>query len=256
MTKNLAIVLPMYNEQNGLPNAFAQLRQVVDKIYPEFLSRLFVFVDGATDGTAQAAHSLVRNHQLPTNYHYQPDNMGLGLTTRLAFDAALDCKNDYILKTDVDGDFDIGEVVLKLTEKSKGGADAVIGVRSFIDMGDYESRRRQYILGILEQEFGIGAKVLDPAQLGSYMFKAEAVETIMQEDTIRYFAGRWGLDFLTALVAYSKGMKIETVILPNKKVNIRRRGISKVREQYDSYLPIIAAVKFGFPTEVKNLLAV
>ena len=132
-TKNLAIVLPMYNEQKGLPKAFQQIRQVVDGIYPEFLSRLFVFVDGATDNTNEMTLLLAKLHQLPINYHYHPKNLGLGLTTKPAFDAALYCRNDYVLKTDVDGDFDIGEVVRKLTKESKSGADAAPPTRPFAE---------------------------------------------------------------------------------------------------------------------------
>ena len=254
MTKNLAIVLPMYNEKERLPKAFEQLRQVVDRIYPEFLSRLFVFVDGSTDGTPKVARSLITGLQLPANYHYTNKNTGLALTTSKAFSAAIYCGNDYVLKTDVDGDFDLGEVVLKLTQESRNGADAIIGVREFKGKSLQEIQAREYVLGILEKEFGKDAVRLDPAQVGSYLYKADALGRVMQDDAVTYFIGRWGFDFLLSLVSLSRGLDVRTINLPYVNGDEARRNVQKVNQQYATYLPIIAAAKYGFSPEVKSLL--
>jgi glycosyltransferase involved in cell wall biosynthesis len=83
-----------------------------------------VVVDGATDGTAEVA----RRHG--ARVCELPVNRGQGAALRLGYHIAREGHARYVVTTDADGQYDIGELPMLLEPLIKGEADFVTGSRA------------------------------------------------------------------------------------------------------------------------------
>jgi hypothetical protein len=130
----VVVLIAAYNEEHGLG-------PVLDAIPPECcgeaIGRLVV-VDGATDGTAAVA----RAHGAVTCE--LPVNRGQGAALRLGYHVAAERGAKYIVTTDADGQYEIGELPLLLEPLLAGTADFVTGSRQ---LGANESGDRVRRLG-------------------------------------------------------------------------------------------------------------
>lgn len=123
--QQLAVVLPAYNEAEGLPGFLAEISEAVA---PVALSVTVVVVDDrSTDGTADAVGALAVGNtiKIVTN----DVNRGHGPTALRAYRAGLATGADVVLHVDGDGQFiatEISELLKRLS-----GHDGVRGVRRF-----------------------------------------------------------------------------------------------------------------------------
>ena len=115
----LYVVIAAYNEENGIG-------AVLDALPSECLGlplRPLVVVDGATDGTAQAAIA----HGALTCV--APANRGQGAALRLGYHLAYEAGAKYVVTTDADGQYDAAGLPALLAPLLDGTADFSTGSR-------------------------------------------------------------------------------------------------------------------------------
>jgi glycosyltransferase involved in cell wall biosynthesis len=129
------IIIPAYNEENGIGQVIRDIREVNPDI------EVLVINDGSVDRTAEAAAAagaMVLNHVF---------NMGYGVTIQTGYKFAYDKGYSYIVQIDGDGQHDPSFISQLLEPVRKGDVDFTIGSR-FLWFDSYRpsfSRR----LGIL-----------------------------------------------------------------------------------------------------------
>jgi Glycosyl transferase family 2 len=113
------VVIAAYNEENGIGG-------VLDSLPAECHGmplRPLVVVDGASDGTAEAAMA----HGALTCV--APVNRGQGAALRLGYQIASEAGAKYVVTTDADGQYDAAELPALLQPLLDGEADFVTGSR-------------------------------------------------------------------------------------------------------------------------------
>jgi glycosyltransferase involved in cell wall biosynthesis len=129
------IIIPAYNEENGIGQVIRDIREVNPDI------EVLVINDGSVDRTAEAAAAagaMVLNHVF---------NMGYGVTIQTGYKFAYDKGYSYIVQIDGDGQHDPSFIGKLLEPVRSGDVDFAIGSR-FLWFDSYRpsfSRR----LGIL-----------------------------------------------------------------------------------------------------------
>lgn len=121
---HLAIVMPAYNEAEGISGFIAEIREHVTPL----ADRLDIIVadDRSTDDTAEAVAGLgIDGVRVET----QPANRGHGPTALAAYRAGLATGADVILHVDGDGQFDGSDFPRVLRALVSENADVVHGVR-------------------------------------------------------------------------------------------------------------------------------
>lgn len=101
----LYIVIPAYNEQDGIESVVVQWHEVVSKIGPD--SRLVVFDDSSGDGTYEKLEELKKN--FPQLRAVRKENSGYGGTVLYGYRYALKKGADYVFQTDSDGQAAAGD---------------------------------------------------------------------------------------------------------------------------------------------------
>lgn len=121
----LAVVMPAWNEAEGLPEFITELNNALSAWSPTFV----IVDDCSSDDTANAARSLIQ-FGISIEVHTNARNLGHGPSTVNALNLGLALNTDYVIAVDGDGQF-LGEDVcqiMKILEDS--GADVVEGVRT------------------------------------------------------------------------------------------------------------------------------
>ena len=122
--KDLTIVLPAFNEEESLPDALGQCRELREQM-PDFDVEVVVVDDGSTDGSSAMLEDWILSEKwLRVISH--PVNSGYGAAIKTGFAAA---NGRFVFYTDSDNQFDILELreILPLIE----GADLVAGFRVY-----------------------------------------------------------------------------------------------------------------------------
>jgi glycosyltransferase involved in cell wall biosynthesis len=111
------IIIPAYNEEQGLARVIAEIRQAAPDC------DLLVVNDGSRDGTAQvarAAGAVVISHAF---------NMGYGVTIQTGYKYAYAEGYDFLVQIDADGQHDPAFIAELLAPVVKGETDLVLGSR-------------------------------------------------------------------------------------------------------------------------------
>ena len=122
--KDLTIVLPAFNEEESLPEALGQCRELREQV-AELDIEVVVVDDGSTDGSS----AMLEGWSLSEEWLHvirHPVNRGYGAAIKTGFAAA---NGRFVFYTDSDNQFDILELreILPLIE----GADLVAGFRVY-----------------------------------------------------------------------------------------------------------------------------
>lgn len=117
----IAVVIPAYNEEDFLP--------AVIKTIPPFVDQVIVVDDCSTDATFQAATTAADSR---TRVLQSPKNQGVGGSTLLGYDAALEAGCDIVVKMDGDGQMDPEQLPHLLDAIVDSGYDYAKGNR-FLD---------------------------------------------------------------------------------------------------------------------------
>jgi len=121
---SIAVVMPAYNEEEGLLGFLTELNLHLCDWQPEFI----VINDVSTDGTRDAVES-IRAMGIKCKVITNEKNLGHGPSTLRALKEGLETGCDYVLAIDGDGQF-LGADVAKLVETmNSGNYEVVEGVR-------------------------------------------------------------------------------------------------------------------------------
>lgn len=118
--QSLSVFFPAYNEKGIITETVLKAQKVLETINIPY--ELLIVDDGSTDGTSEVVDSLAVKDKRIKVVHQK--NGGYGMALRAGF---YNSKNDWIVYTDSDGQFDFSEVV-KFIEAAED-ADLVWGYR-------------------------------------------------------------------------------------------------------------------------------
>jgi glycosyltransferase involved in cell wall biosynthesis len=250
MAKRVAVILPAFNEANGLEKSFRNIRNGM-KEFPECDFKLFPLDDASTDGTYDAMLRLCADYGLPAIFHRNRQNIGIAATVHEAYIRILDKhRPDYFLKTDLDADFNQQTVFKRFMPFVVNGADAVAGIRWRTitrEENSHEVDRRDDMLRILKEEFGLTE--FDPPSAGSQLYSQRAMERLLDQPMIRDYNRRWGFDVAMPLLA-RKFFSAPVVKIENGSYDPKRRPKEKVDAQYNAYVEIVGRLTGKKPSEL------
>jgi glycosyltransferase involved in cell wall biosynthesis len=158
------IIIPAYNEEQGLAQVIAEIRQAAPDC------DLLVVNDGSRDGTAQvarAAGAVVISHAF---------NMGYGVTIQTGYKYAYAQGYDFLVQIDADGQHDPAFIAELLAPVVKGETDLVLGSR-FLWFDSYRpsfSRRLGILFFRKLVTVLIGRNITDPTS-GYQAFNREVI---------------------------------------------------------------------------------
>ena len=227
---NIALVLPAYNLEQHIQHSLLNIKKGIE-LFPQYEFTLFpVEIKKCTDV-----------YELYSYSYRNPVNIGLVETLKQTYSAVIDFSSfDYVLKTDMDKDFD-QSIVMQTMIPYANKADVVAGVRwrHFTEKENaFEYKRRCDITRILKQELGLQG--LDPPSVGSQFYRVKALKEILVHDMVANYDNRWGLDFLISVVAAKlTKSNFKVVNIEEGKYDAERRKPGKVKAQYDAYLEIV-----------------
>ncbi len=116
----LSVFFPAYNEEKNITATVSKADKVLQKL--KIKSEIIIINDGSKDKTAEVSKQLV--NKFPNVKLVNQDNGGYGMALRAGFENA---KNEWIVYTDADGQFDFSEVSKFLYATKE--ADYIIGYR-------------------------------------------------------------------------------------------------------------------------------
>ncbi len=122
VSTQLSIIIPCYNEEDGLPEFFRRFQPVRQSLSRTFTIDVLFVDDGSTDRT----YSILSDNydgQQDVNILRHPENLGLGAAFRTGIEAA---RGDYIVSLDSDFTYPPSELE-PLIALLAGGADVVTG---------------------------------------------------------------------------------------------------------------------------------
>lgn len=126
----IAVIIPVYNEQELLPKLIARLDATprpTDTTGLALTRHVFLVDDGSTDGTKDLLAELDRREDVTSLITDQ--NRGKGSALRRGFAAALAQGCDLVIVQDADLEYDPADHDKALAPLIDGRADAVIGTR-------------------------------------------------------------------------------------------------------------------------------
>jgi dolichol-phosphate mannosyltransferase len=117
---DIAVVVPAYQAERWIGGTLAGI--------PAFVRRVFVVVDGATDGTGRAVEeAAARDERIVRIDH--ATNRGVGAAMRTGYEHALAAGSDIVAKMDADGQMDPHELARLVLPVALGRADYAKGNR-------------------------------------------------------------------------------------------------------------------------------
>lgn len=253
MRKTVAIVLPAWNLVGVVRQSLNKIREGIRQ-FPEYNFVLYITDDYSEDNTSLVIKNWISECELQVFFHQNRENLKLVKTLKEAYRKVLKDSPDYILKTDLDKDFDQTEVIKTLVPYASDDfvgrpMDVVIGSRLINEESydEYERDRRKEIRGVIESKIGyINEKLLDPASVGSQLYRANVLRVILDKPVVVSFEEKKGLDFLIPLVARKFNFNIKLLDIAKSKYDPGRRGKNKVDESYNVYHKIIYLYEHGF----------
>ncbi|MCH4250272.1 MAG: glycosyltransferase family 2 protein [Microbacteriaceae bacterium] len=123
----LALVLPAYNEAEGIPGFLDELMQALHPLCADLST--VVVDDHSTDGTGKVLDAYAHEHPELRVVHAE-ENRGHGPTALAGYRTALALRPDLIVFVDGDGQFLGDDVARAVVLGIRSGADVVHGVRT------------------------------------------------------------------------------------------------------------------------------
>lgn len=194
----VSLVFPAYNEAEEIERSVNTALEELKKITPHF--EVMVAEDGSTDGTAEIAERLTREHSEVRHIH-SADRLGRGEALKRAFKEA---NGRILVYMDVDLATDIHELG-ELIDAVRSGADIVTGSRLLPDSRVKRSTRRSFA----SQAYNTFIKVLfntpvHDHQCGFKAFKRESLMGFIEEVEDRH----WFWDTEVLIRGARKGLRI------------------------------------------------
>lgn len=174
VVKNISVFFPMVNEEENLANTIDKAVKVLTKLGLNY--ELLIIDDGSKDRTGEIADDLAKQNKRIRVIHHKV-NGGYGEALKTGF---YNSKNEVIVYTDGDGQFDFSEVT-RLIDKLDSG-DLIIG---------YRIKRQDAFVRLMFAKgwalalflfFGLNLKDVD---CGFKMIKKEVLEKIPKLESTR-----------------------------------------------------------------------
>lgn len=145
----LSVVIPAYNEENGIGPTIERLKAVASA--QDWDLDIIVVDDGSGDNTGEVARSagatVIRN----------PVNGGYGLSLQRGIRAA---RHEYVAMTDADGTYPVEELPQFVT-MMEGGLDMAVGARTGSEYHESRWKQPARIVFRIIAEFVAGRKIPD-----------------------------------------------------------------------------------------------
>jgi len=169
---------------------------------------------------------------------------------------------NYILKTDMDDDFDQDVVISKLLDLQVISAQSgpipaiqfvaiamrVLPSEYLKDVNPYEFLRREEIFSILKKYFNISD--YDPCSVGSQMYHISVIKNLMLLPMVVHHRSRWGLDVILPLLSLTEFSIKYTIIGVDGRYDPERRNLEKVTTSYDNYVQLFATLAKQDPSKI------
>ncbi|MBW2972925.1 glycosyltransferase [Candidatus Woesearchaeota archaeon] len=253
MKKKIALVLPAFNEEKGIASSLLNIRAGICE-FPQHDFKLFPIDDASSDNTYEAIQHWGRVYELKLRPFKNQQNMGVAQSLKKMYKIIAKTDVDFIIKTDLDSDFNQRIVLEELVPYCDTDEKIVAGVRwreITPEENAYEVERRNDILKILEEELGVTE--LDPPSVGSQFYSRGHLETLLEQPMVQAYDKRWGFELLLDLVSAKIGVKAPVVRIEKGQYDPARRPPEKVDGQYNAYIEIVAALIGKAPQELSKL---
>lgn len=119
--KEVSAFFPAYNEEGNIENVVRTAIKVLDKHAEKY--EVIVVDDGSSDKTAEIVNKISKEDNRVRIVSHEK-NMGYGMALRTGFK---NCKYEWIVFTDSDGQFDFTEFPNFIKEQKRTKADLVVG---------------------------------------------------------------------------------------------------------------------------------
>lgn len=214
----LSIIIPCYNEEEGIVPLKNKLSPILDKLLKEWELELLFIDDGSKDNTCDK----IKEHFSETIYNAQiikhEKNMNLGAAMRTGFSHAT---GDVIVTMDSDCTYDVSGIFLLLDEIKKG-AD-VVTASPYHPKGGVENVPAYRL--ILSSSISAIYRFLTNSKLYTYtaLFRAQKKE-VVQNISFRSNNFLATAEFL--INAINKGYVVREVPMV---LRVRQYGVSKIK---------------------------
>jgi len=232
----IGIVIPAYNEEIHVSKTFSQIKEIILRSSYNF--QLFITDDASTDKTLALIKEEAEKQGLTDvlNLYENQLNIGGALTTKETLQHALDSGMDYIIKFDLDDNFNKIEVlnILLLDIPQESPEIISSGLKETYINSKYEKELKNNLFQLLKK---LGLDTYDPAIGGVQLYPKELLQKLLTEPIVRNFKERWGFDVLLPLLAHSKGYKTKFIGLNLE--NLGPRSTEKIKDQCKTWERII-----------------
>jgi glycosyltransferase involved in cell wall biosynthesis len=228
-----------YNLEKHIEQSLKLVKEGINS-HPEIDFLNIITDDGSSDNTYEVLKQFSKKYKLNTVIRKNETNKGLVQTLKDSYQEALKYEPNYVLKTDLDTDFNQKLVFDNMINAINSKTQIIAGTRyRKIKEEDnpYEYKLREEIVGALNKKYGITE--LDPPSMGTQLYNAEYLPAILNWEEIKNHNERWGLDFAIPLAGIKKGMNVKVVQIPGN-YDALRRPEDKVLSQYTKYAKIMS----------------
>ncbi len=236
MRKALTLIVPVYNEIDGIENAIAHLKEIRDGA--DFKFEIILVNDGSDDGTEDILGSISQNRGLRVIDH--PKNRGYGASLKTGIRAA---RFPYIAITDADGTYPDEFIPEFFHEVTRNNLDMLVGARTGESVKIPLVRKpAKWVINKLVN-YMIGTRVPD-VNSGLRIMRKEVLE-----EFLHLLPDGFSFTSTITLAMLVNGYQVRYVPINYNE----RRGKSKIRPIYDTlnFLQlIIRTILFFNPLKV------
>lgn len=227
------IVLPVYNEEQALPEAVRRLRAFLDRGFP-YTWRIVIADNGSTDATGEVALALVREDPDRLAYLHIPEK-GRGRALRRAWLAST---AEVVAYMDVDLSTDLAALPLLVDAILKEGHDLAVGSRLVPGSQIQRSVKREVVsraYNLIRRALFPSSQVRD-AQCGFKAMRRSCAQALLPQVQ----DNRWFFDTELLIRAEQQGYRVKEIPVrwredPTSTVRLARdawemfRGLLRVR---------------------------
>lgn len=250
-TPLVVLVLPAFNEGSNLLCTLDKLQSVI-KSFSNYHFFYLLIDDASKDNTRALMKQWLSDSQTNGEVLHNPMNLGLAQTLKKGHARALHHNPAFIIKTDLDDEFDYQEVLTLLLNAPQG----TVVASGWKDLSQipYEAKKRDELRTRLPKNNLFIS--LDPSCCGSQIHEAKVISKLLEDPLVNNYSFRWGLDCLLPLLAYCQGSKLAVGKLTHVVQNPARRTEEKIDEQYAAYEEILNQLEQRYPKAFQSQLVI